>query len=100
LISSLTNGANDARDKSIIKLLDLGWTPEKIKKRFKIDVPAHLLEESPEESQGMESLPQATEAMQPQQTDMVEMIAPDGTPGIVPRESVDAVLAAGGQLVE
>jgi hypothetical protein len=104
LISSLTNGANDARDKSIIKLLDLGWTPEKIKKRFKIDVPAHLLEEPTEQGQGMETLPQAEEpmqeAIQQQQADMVKIIAPDGEPWLIPQGNVEAALQDGGQLAQ
>lgn len=94
LINSLKNGANDARDKAIIELLDMGWTPEKINKKLKVEVPSYLLDEDVE---GVIDHDQKND-FQIEYPDMVEMIAPDGTRGMIPKENISAALEAGGQL--
>lgn len=87
-ISMMNEGANDVLEHSIASLLSAGWTPEKIKKRFKIDVPQHLLEgeemgeESPEGGSG----------------GMVPIVGPDGEEWMIPKENVEAAIQAGGKL--
>lgn len=93
-IDMMNEGANDVLEHSISALLSSGWTPEKIKKRFKIDVPEHLLEEESEEaSQGIE-FPEGGSG------NMVPIIGPDGEEWMIPQGNVEAALQAGGKLAQ
>lgn len=100
LIESLRHGAEEAKENSILELLEMGWTPEQIKKKLKVEIPSHLLEES-EEGNAEKYPEEGVESTQQETPDKIEMIAPDGiTKGWVPKDNVKAALEAGGQLVQ
>lgn len=89
-LDMMDRGAENALEHSIGTLLSTGWTPEKIEKRFKIKIPAHLLEEGEEEESDQLSTNEGS----------VKMMGPDGIEYEIPHSQIDAATQDGGRIIQ